>query len=163
MEKLKLIKSFINSQKLFIVIAAIAVLLISGFAYFEFFKSPTLKVQLPQGFPSIPIYPKSTLIMATSDPHEGETYYGVRYGASWTTKDEVSKVAAWYTDKLKSVGWNMDSVPANPLANDTQLVTLSDKDYSLNMSFTKNENTKETTITAEFSRNYASGEPMITK
>jgi len=143
-------------HKLFIIAAVLAVILISGFCYIKYMNRPaTINVQLVQGFPAIPIYPKSTLIKSVIDPHEGETYNGVKYSATWNVDAKVPDVSQWYLTNFKSAGWTLDVPPANPMAPDIQLITFVNDTYTLNMSFSKNQNSELTSITSEFSLKFS--------
>jgi hypothetical protein len=146
--------SFISKQKLFVAIAIVAVVLTAGFVYSQFIPQGGSNIKLAQGFPVIPIYPGATLSKSASDPHEGVMYIGVKYSATWTSKAQVPDISKWYLEKLKASGWTVDTLPANSEASDVQLITLYNKTYNLNMSFTRDQNTGLTTITSEFSTNY---------
>jgi hypothetical protein len=143
--------NFIKKEKVFIVVALLAVLLTAGVVY-QFFTKPTAKqgVTLAEGFPVMPLYPRAYLVDSKADPLEGALYIGVRYGATWEVKADVPKVAKWYTEKLQEAGWTLDTVSANPEAADVQLVTFYNDEHSLNMSFTREAGSKITKVTAEF-------------
>ncbi len=148
-------KNLFKSQKTFLLIAVVAVLLTGGFIYMQWNKGTSTQgvALLAQGFPILPIYPNAKLLSSTSDPQEGQMYVGIKYSATWEVKKRVPEVTKWYIDKLKNAGWRVDSLPADPNAKDVQLATFDDPSYALSMSFIGGGG-GTTKITAEFSTNY---------
>jgi hypothetical protein len=142
------IASFVRRQKLFILITVISLAFCGWFLYPQF-KPEVPTVNLPGGFPVMPIYPKAKLVDSKADPDEGSMYIGVRYGATWKVDDQIPEVAKWYAAELQKLGWTLDTHSANPDALDIQSASLYKDDQTLNMSYTSSDS-KTTIITVEF-------------
>jgi hypothetical protein len=142
-------------QKLLVSALILLVIVFGGVLYLKFVTQPTSKIKLAQDFPNIPQYPGAVLIKSNTDPHEGETYNGVKYSATWQVKVKLSDVSKWYMTKLPSSGWTVDVPPGNINAEDIQLITFINDTYTLNMSFSKNSDSGLTSITSEFSLKFS--------
>ncbi len=143
---------FIKKERLFLIIAVVLLTITGIVVYKQLNVMPTAApgVALPEGFPVMPIYPRAKLVDSRSDPLEGALYIGVRYGATWEVKKPLPVVVKWYKEKLQALGWTLDIESSNSDATDVQLSTFYNKDYSLNMSFTREAGSKLTKIIAEF-------------
>src|SRR5690242_9347810 len=78
---------------------------------------------LVAGFPSLPVYPGAILAASVTDPNEGVTYVGTKYGATWQTSAPLPVLTGWYRSKLSPAGWTLDLPPADPNATDIQVMT----------------------------------------
>jgi hypothetical protein len=148
-------KSFLNlikKEKVFIIISTILLFFAGLYVYNQLdpIKKSVPGVSLPSGFPVIPLYKDATLVDSTSDPTEGALYIGVRYGATWETKDEIPVVSRWYKEKLQELGWTLDTESKDPEAKDVQLASFYNDEYTLNLSLIRNEGSGVTKIVAEF-------------
>ncbi len=112
-------------------------------------KTPDVNLNINEEKLTIPAYPGTKLISTSTDPKEGLTYNGIRFSASWSSKDSVDKVMDWYLKDLQQKGWVLEISPDGTVA-DIKLATLHNDKYTLNVSVFKNKDDGLTKIALEY-------------
>jgi hypothetical protein len=139
-------------KKLVFPISLLIVILISTFLLVKRpQKQPTSTANIADDYPESPVYPNADF--QDSNKVESYTKTDFSYDGTWKTQDDVATVMAWYIDKLKNDGWNMNVLPANPNATDIQYA---EGYYGKNIykiiqvSVIKEKDTQKTKIVLEF-------------
>jgi hypothetical protein len=121
-----------------VVIVSLPVIYYKGW-YGTYFS--TNKVELVQGFPQVPSYPGSRLLVSGDLSNSG----GFLYKAEWSSRDSLPVISKWFRERLTAEGWVLESGSAEGEEN-LQLVVFSRGSVLLKLSLIKEKKTSKIVI-----------------
>ena len=114
------------------------------------------RVQLIEGFPEMPLYPQSTLVISEIEVINFNGADSNHYRSVWKTNASIPKVTNWYLKALETADWTIEIFPADPDSTGIQYILASRRKpkLTLQLSIIPEAQLKLTKIVAEFPEKY---------
>lgn len=152
--KMMIINKMYNRPSIFfMVIASLAVLSVTGYAYLisrtqtrtASYAKTDRQGGIVSGFPILPVYPGAI----TENSYKKSERNLVGFQGEWISNDRVSVVMAWYLNKLPASGWQLIEAPEFPETDSELFASFQKGKLKMNL-IVEQESRDETEIHAEF-------------